>query len=134
MILCLHLVMACEFSSGLLPYIKILLSPPTSPCLCKNRTSASSLAGCWEFCCYFSSWFFWGGRQAPGKRQFCSFTHNLIRVALRGERQAWRCVSRAPRTSSFSLLDSKSCLLKSRCFSPHHLGVSPKLRTKGSLF
>lgn len=37
--------MACEFSSGLLPYIKIVLSPPASPRLCKNWTSSGSLAG-----------------------------------------------------------------------------------------
>lgn len=46
MTLCPQLVMACEFSLGLLPYIKILLSSPTFRG-CKNGLCAGLLAGGW---------------------------------------------------------------------------------------
>lgn len=49
MILCPQLVMACEFSLGLFPYIKMLLSSPTFHMPFKSRTCAGPLAGCWIF-------------------------------------------------------------------------------------
>ena len=124
--------MACEFSSGLLPYIKILLSPPTS-CLDKNPDKWELFGRLLGFSCYF--------RQGLGKRQFCSCVHNLIRVA---QRERGRHGEPCHEVSSFSLLDSKSCLLKSRCplqkkkkkkaFLKNNFGNSPKLWTKGLLF
>lgn len=49
MILCPQLVMACEFSLGLLPYIKILLSSPTFHMPLRMGRVQARLAGCWIF-------------------------------------------------------------------------------------
>lgn len=49
MILCPQLVMACEFSLGLLPYIKILLSSPTFRMPVRMGRVRGLLAGGWIF-------------------------------------------------------------------------------------
>lgn len=62
MILCLQLVMACEFSLGLLPYIKILLSSPTSRVPLRGD-ARGPLAGA----CSFVAAIFVVPFEAPGK-------------------------------------------------------------------
>lgn len=62
MILCLQLVMACEFSLGLLPYIKILLSSPTSRVPLRGDVRGP-LAGA----CRFVAAIFVVPFEAPGK-------------------------------------------------------------------
>ena len=88
---CPQLVMAAEFSLGPLPYIKILLSSPTSLGpgeqgwdMCKPPARLRL-----ECCCYFSS-SFWTRRQVGGERRLSSFMQNLIRAALPEKKERGR--------------------------------------------
>lgn len=88
MILCPQLVMACEFSLGLLPYIKILLSSPTFHLpLRMGRVRVSWHAAGWIFVAAILVVSFESLRQVweegeRDERHLCSFIHNLIRPGL----------------------------------------------------
>lgn len=88
MILCPQLVMACEFSLGLLPYIKILLSSPTFHMpLRMGRVRVFWQAASWIFVAAILVVPFellrrvWEEGEWD-ERHFCSFIHNLIRGGL----------------------------------------------------